>query len=148
MKFLVLSRQMVESGTAIPNVEHIIISITNPEDVPALIPFSLSCKYILRLQFHDIERCLKPYKTFNKTMAKKIAKLVMEYEPKIKLFVVHCEAGISRSAAVAAAISKFFYDSDQEFFTRYVPNRLVYRILLECLMEKKGLPKLSDLLGN
>jgi predicted protein tyrosine phosphatase len=137
MKFLVLSRKMVESGKAIPNMEHVIISITNPDDPLAVIPFSLSCKGILRLQFHDIERKLTPYKTFNKTMAKKIVKFVTDYEPKIKLFVVHCEAGISRSAATAAAISKFFYNSDQEFFTRYRPNMLVYRILLECLLEKK-----------
>jgi hypothetical protein len=52
---------------------------------------------------------------------------------KIDLLMVHCLAGISRSAAVAAAIAKVKYNDDSLYFTRYKPNISVYSILSELL---------------
>ena len=51
--------------------------------------------------------------------------------------IVHCEAGQSRSAGVAAAIMKYLYNNDTIIFnnTRYTPNMLCYRKVLNKLFE-------------
>lgn len=45
--------------------------------------------------------------------------------------VLHCDAGMSRSPGVAAALSKVLVGDDSQFFKRYRPNMRVYRTLLE-----------------
>ena len=46
--------------------------------------------------------------------------------------MIHCEAGISRSAAVAAAIAKLKGLDEAQFFDEpFEPNGLVYRTILE-----------------
>jgi len=47
-----------------------------------------------------------------------------------EVMMVHCEAGVSRSPGVAAALSKIHLGEDQEFFDNYTPNMLVYRKIL------------------
>ncbi|HVH42669.1 MAG TPA: hypothetical protein VM925_10005 [Labilithrix sp.] len=50
----------------------------------------------------------------------------------VERIVIHCDAGISRSAAVAAALSRALRGDDTEFFTgKYKPNMRVYRLLLD-----------------
>lgn len=70
--------------------------------------------------------------------AKEIAKYVKEYWDKVDQFVVHCEGGVSRSAGCAAAILKYFTGDDSQIFNdnNYCPNMLVYRLVLEALMEE------------
>lgn len=52
--------------------------------------------------------------------------------------IVSCEAGYSRSAAVGAALSKWFNNNDDEFFSgKYCPNRLVYRKVLEAATKRR-----------
>lgn len=48
-------------------------------------------------------------------------------------FYVHCDAGQSRSAGIAAALAKYYLRDDWEFFRTKTPNMLVYRKLLEGL---------------
>jgi predicted protein tyrosine phosphatase len=54
--------------------------------------------------------------------------------------MVHCEAGTSRSPAVAAAISRIYYGDDGEFLLPhlYQPNMHVFRQKLETA-EHRGL---------
>lgn len=49
-----------------------------------------------------------------------------------------CDAGYSRSPAVAAAIAKAFGVDDEEYFSggRYCPNRHVYRTTLNEFAER------------
>lgn len=51
--------------------------------------------------------------------------------------IVHCEAGISRSAGVAAAIMKAWNGDDGPVFNnpRYMPNMTCYRKVLSALNE-------------
>lgn len=49
---------------------------------------------------------------------------------------VNCEAGQSRSAGVAAAISKILFDDDEIFFRTKHPNMLCYRKVYNALMEE------------
>jgi hypothetical protein len=44
--------------------------------------------------------------------------------------VINCEAGISRSAAIAAALSKILTGDDKVFFDQFIPNRHIYRTIL------------------
>lgn len=50
---------------------------------------------------------------------------------------IHCDAGISRSPAVAAALSKAEGGDDSRFFKEGVPNMTVYRTLLSSAFEKQ-----------
>ena len=54
--------------------------------------------------------------------------------------IVHCDAGLSRSAGVAAAIMKHFNGDDSPIFDsgKYYPNMWCYRITLEALEKMKG----------
>ena len=63
--------------------------------------------------------------------AKKIVAFVEKY--KDKRILVHCDAGISRSSAVTAAILKHYTGDDSMIFDSrwYNPNRWVYRKVLE-----------------
>ena len=53
-----------------------------------------------------------------------------------KSSLVHCGAGQSRSAGVAAAILKWMTGSDAQIFDnrKYTPNMRCYRLVLEALM--------------
>lgn len=57
---------------------------------------------------------------------------------RIQQIIVHCDAGYSRSPAVAAAIAKAFGVDDEEYFSggRYCPNRHVYRTMLNEFAER------------
>jgi len=72
-------------------------------------------------------------KAFTKEDAQYIINILRLTEKYINLIVVNCEAGISRSAGVAAALAKCLGQSDEKFFNPrgpYCPNRYVYRTLL------------------
>ena len=56
---------------------------------------------------------------------------------KVDKFIVTCDAGYSRSAGIGAAISKYFYNNDMEYFNsngKYCPNMLCYKKLLNELV--------------
>ncbi len=55
----------------------------------------------------------------------------------VSLFLVNCLAGVSRSAAVCAALSKFYKDDDAKYFRTKRPNMHVYRTLLNRLRVRK-----------
>lgn len=74
---------------------------------------------------------------FDEKMAIQILDFVDLYKNKIEMIVVHCEAGISRSAGVAGALSLILNSSDQYYFDHYLPNMLVYRKILNAHMERR-----------
>lgn len=63
--------------------------------------------------------------------AKRIWDIVEHYTKLTGLCICQCEAGISRSAGVSAALASVYqgYEAEQSIFKdrRYLPNRLVYR---------------------
>jgi len=67
---------------------------------------------------------------FTDQQAKQILQFINKYGKDVDLIVVHCEAGISRSAGVAGALSLIYNGSDQYYFDNYLPNMLVYRKIL------------------
>lgn len=70
---------------------------------------------------------------FCKAHAEQILIFVDDVWDKIETLLVHCEAGLSRSPAIAAALSHIKHGpaTDKMYFVRYTPNRLVYRKIME-----------------
>jgi predicted protein tyrosine phosphatase len=77
-------------------------------------------------------------KLFTDENAKQILDFVEKYKLEIETIIVHCEAGISRSAGVAGALSLIYNGTDQLYFDDYLPNMLVYRKILNAYMRNKN----------
>jgi len=149
MKLLVSSRvEVSDLVNLLSNSNPLVISITDPKS--DIVKFNLRESNILRLQFHDLEKDYPGNEPaiilFKKETAKQIKDFLFDslclggssiaairQTVRQTILVVHCEAGISRSAGVAAAISMHFNKDCSEFFEngKYIPNRLVYKTLLD-----------------
>ena len=118
MEFIVLNRMKAEAGFN-SNSNHIMISMHSPELGSAVIPKNSKLLAILRIECHDVDYSeigeitaqrgfveYKEIKRFNKKMALDIIEFVMEHKP--QLVIIHCDAGLSRSPAVALALSEIF----------------------------------------
>ncbi|NCC71057.1 hypothetical protein EOM09_05740 [bacterium] len=115
---------------------------------------------ILFLKFDDIDLLRYPevdfnneaildrsYQLFNVEMAQQILEYTFDkydFANSNLSLLVHCDAGISRSAGIGAAIAKISFDDDFLFFKRLAPNRFVYKTILEQyygnIMEDKDIP--------
>jgi len=142
MKFLVMSEREIKNYQE--NKPHIIISIRSPKYPIELgkIASQANCLDILWLDFHDLDGLHMPnsdikVKLFTQEDAKNILNFINKYKNNINLVICQCEAGISRSAGVAGALSKIFNGEDAEIFNNYLPNMLVYRTILEVYYDKK-----------
>lgn len=135
MKFYVYSRQAIEAIAPFEE-SHVIVSIRTPGDPNEVrLPLNERTIEVLHLQFHDLDRVVEGYsdhletQMFQPSHAKQVNDLVKRNKD-VEAFVVHCDAGISRSAAVAAAVSKSLTGEDASFFKRYHPNMRVYNMIL------------------
>lgn len=132
VSFLVLNR--FEVAAVIPSVPYLILSITDPERPEATFAASPQQKAILRLQFHDKSgpRAVASGKTaMTREQARTIIAFVQAHLTEAQLIICQCEAGISRSAAVAAALSRILQAEDSFFFEHYAPNEWIYQTLLK-----------------
>lgn len=116
-----------------------IISCTDPnQEFPkfAMGQLSRECTSTLFLKFGDIdEPGIEEYPAITDEQAATIAAFVKANEKSCDTFYVNCDAGISRSSGVAAAISMYFYNKDSWIWSsgKYVPNQYVYRKVLGAL---------------
>lgn len=94
---------------------------------------------VLFLEFDDVEaNCdLKSFKVISEDDAREIVDFVVNWSEKVDTVIVHCDAGVSRSAGVCAAISKYMTGSDDWVFDspRYQPNMTCYRTVLNGFYE-------------
>ena len=130
--FLVLNRYQVAEVT--PDVPYLIISVTDPEREEAVLAESPHRRAVLRLRFHDKgnRRPLAAGKiVMTPEEAHNVLAFVKTHLAEVKLIVCQCEGGISRSAAIAAALSRILQDEDRFFFQHYAPNAWIYDTLLE-----------------
>lgn len=129
--FLILNREGVERyQLAIP---HVCISVRDPGSDKAHLPGELTRLDALFLEFDDLDG---PYPSekitlFNKGHAAMILGFFEKWKDTVDTFVINCEAGISRSAGIGAALCKICGYDDSRFFKQFCPNRLVYRTILE-----------------
>lgn len=133
MQFYVYSRPAIER---LPphDVPHVIISITTTEADVARIPTSPECRGVLRLVFPDADQADHIHSEsdlFSASHADAVWDFVLAHRADIVRVVLHCDAGMSRSPGVAAALAKVLVGDDTELFARYRPNMRVYRTLLD-----------------
>lgn len=153
MDFYVYSRLGIEHTPA-HEVPHAIVSIRSPGD-PAEVKLRTNehTKGVLHLQFHDIDDLspkdleevkaagmdenlnLDPKTLFTEDMGRQVVQFVLAHKDHVERFLVHCDAGLSRSPGAAAAIAVMVGQSDENFFKRYYPNRKVYRFILNAYQE-------------
>lgn len=87
---------------------------------------------ILRLGFDDIEFERPEHRTISLDQARGIWAFVKKYWDQIEILMIHCHAGISRSPAVAKALTEVYHPEYLPYYERlYNPNRLVYAKMLE-----------------
>lgn len=60
-----------------------------------------------------------------------VKNFVEKHLNKVDYFLIHCDAGVSRSRAVAAALELVYNGNDGEHFKKGVPNRTVYKEVLK-----------------
>ncbi len=88
-------------------------------------------KDVLFLEFDDIEFEIIGFKTMDPSQAKLIYDFVTKnLDSGVRNIVCQCEAGISRSAAIAAAILRSASCDDKQIFNFYCPNKHVYDLVL------------------
>jgi predicted protein tyrosine phosphatase len=135
---------------------HGIISISTPGDPLPQLGVNFATEAKLYLEFDDMDRDLegdmlrkwhekygRGAKLFNRNHAWVIKNWIdyhLNLEPKYNTdqwdLIIHCTIGQSRSPALAAALSLYYYGNDKEFFDsqKYKPNMHVYRTMVDYLM--------------
>lgn len=140
MQFQVMSKENIIKYTQSNNEDKsIVISINDINDVDSFIVQN------------DINKIYKIHYTFfndvesgriaiSEDQANEIAEFVLTYKDEIDLIIVHCGAGVSRSAGCCAAIMKALCGTDNMIFNNiyYKPNMKVYREVLKALIQKIG----------
>lgn len=120
----------------------LIISISSTDDQIPLILKSGENKMVAHvefLMFDDIDASepIGGLKPMSKNDAKRIVDAFLHYSDTVSQIIVHCDAGYSRSPAVAAALAKALGESDEEFFGHdYCINNHVYTTLLRQLAKR------------
>lgn len=120
------------------DAKYIVVSIISPNNKPAFIykfPELLAC---IRLEFQDMEWERPDYATITKEQAARIVWFVEKYYNLVDRIIVHCEAGISRSAGVVAALSLLFEGKNIVADNpNYSPNGLVFTKVLQAWKDWK-----------
>lgn len=119
---------------------YVLISISSPDGEPITPGEDENRMGVLFLEFHDLigaevagfesRHGFKPV-LFSREHALQIKDFLASHRG--VFLACNCEAGISRSAAVAAAVAKATGEDDSIYFRRYHPNPRVYRMTLEAL---------------
>ena len=107
----------------------VIISITDIDSAPVLFAQNGQIKSILHLTFNDVDR--GGLGAMTEKDANSIVSFCGKWLPDTNL-IVHCEASVSRSTGVCAAILKWYEGSDMQIFGNayYRPNIHCYREVL------------------
>lgn len=136
-----MAREILEKNINNFDVPTIIISISSTGGIPPKSLFLHSnpqVKGFTTLAFDDVTTYHEYYYPITEQQARKIAKFVMRYKDSVEQIVVHCDAGISRSAGVAAAIAKYLNLNNDRFFKEpYDPNKTCYDMVLSSLNKLK-----------
>jgi len=133
MKFIVASRNDIERGIVV-RTPYVVVSITDPGTRRPRIPKPAGFRDAMYLQFHDAEpvkgeRLPSEIVLMTRGHAEMIWDFVSRHQDRVGTVVVHCEQGMSRSPAVAAAIAKRFDINNDCFFLQWQPNVYIYALM-------------------
>lgn len=139
MEFNVFSRSRAKKESYKLDKPTIIISITDPDKDINVFAKNPNLVSVCRVSFDDTEPdvLLKGEVLMTAKDASKIKDFIMAYKDTVEQIIVHCEAGISRSAGTCAAIMKYMTGDDSQIFNsrRFCPNMHCYRLTLNALMD-------------
>ena len=112
---------------------YIWISITQPavfsdDRVPTPVQNEW-CRGICRVYFHDIVHPLDACILFNEEHAQTIVDFVKARSDDVSLICVHCEAGVSRSAAVSRSLGLWLNQKDPLNYEIHWPNAHVKHVM-------------------
>ena len=127
-----------------------VISITDPDGPEAKLQEDPNRLAVLRLAFHDCTQTPEEFEALlrqaeppadleaprkwvlpTEEHAREIVRFFREVQPRIQKLVIHCEAGISRSAGVGAALAHCLGQTDVHFYDHGIPNHRVRRLVIE-----------------
>ena len=138
----IMSREKARNFSSKPHNEKIaVISISDcDKESPELM--HLKGNGIIahfKIHFDDVEKNEQNYIVITDDGAKRIVKFINSIKNETDRLIVHCEAGISRSAGVAAATMKFLQGDDAPIFDnpKYCPNMTCYRKVLNAFYEQQ-----------
>ena len=137
MNFVICNRE--QARKEIPQVPYLRISITDEDK--GFVYVNEDKEYLLhslRLKFWDTDSNDFPDRSaISKEQADKIIDVMEKYKEVAWVVIVNCEGGLSRSPAVAAALSKIYEGTDAEI-VRSKPfyNKYVYRTILNAYEDK------------
>ena len=114
----------------------VIISITDLDSDKVLFAKNEQIKGVIRLSFDDVDA--NSFGSMTCDDADRIVAFCLKWLPKTDL-IVHCEAGVSRSAGVCAAIMKWYEGSDTMIFNNpyFRPNMHCYRKVLNAFVKNE-----------
>ena len=113
----------------------IIISVNDRDDNRAKFTENNKIIDILSLVFDDVEYEIENTKLMSVEDSLEIKNYIDIYKERIQDIVIHCTAGISRSAAIGCALSRYLNGDDTNLFKtgQYMPNKHVYRLMCSAL---------------
>lgn len=135
MNILTLSEKQIKDSRIYNPIKekHIVISITSAADREIVLPSNINRVSQLFLKFDDVQDIDSRYIYFDREMAQRILEFVEKHLNNISLIIVQCQAGLSRSVAIGAALSKIINYVDDRVYTKGMPNMFVYITLLDQL---------------
>ena len=88
---------------------------------------------VFRMFFEDIERPIGKYKVPSREDFNGLKEFLDKNISSVDEIVVHCHAGVSRSAACASAIARYVGIDDSFIWSSndYMPNRLVFKYAID-----------------
>ena len=135
MKLIVVDRASVEMDLVAIRPPYVVISVHDPDRRPPRIPKKPGLRDVLCLGFDDaVPSGASPIGTsvpMTEDHAQQVCAFVRKWSSQVETVVVHCEQGVSRSPAVAAALSKCLGLDESEFYRFYYPNPHVYLMVAE-----------------
>ena len=142
MELMVCDRGTIERGIVVPG-RYVVISIHDGDQPRAKVKSQEGLRDVLFLAFNDAQPmggvALPPeVQAMTPGQADQIRDFVRKHEHDVDLIVVHCHSGVSRSPAVAAAISDALHLDAKKFWQLYTPNRYVYHTVADAFDREGG----------
>lgn len=88
-----------------PGPESVLISINNPDE--ALLEPQPGWREVLFLRMHDVDTPAPGLQVFSTEQAQQVLALVSRHRKTAQEFVLHCQAGMSRSGGMAVFLSEY-----------------------------------------
>lgn len=143
LRFKILSRQEAESFHYVAREPYVMISIAELLRFHAQLEPDPNRLGVLKVQFDDIQKPLKGHDLilFTKKHAQVILDFVEKYRKQgVRLIVVHCGAGASRSPAVGLALCEIYNGliAAERMLERNLGGYFNQRIYKEIIKTYKG----------